>query len=352
MEDIKLLVEEFTSNSRISKSVSQQIDSKHEEIISKADKNKKAFSYSDFRNWEAQNDMGLKYPMTFLSKIFLGINNLFLLNNFSSIIKKRFNHFFEYSSMLDDIQVIKSLGGELYLEENPQNKTPGAGNFPLVEGYSVTKRWLRYLYIFIQMKERGIINNNSVWVDIGSYYGGLQGIIKKYFPETKIILVDFNHQLMRSYIYLKNLYPQSNHILPNQLKKIDSINDLPKGSIVYVEVEDFKLLNKFKVDLVSNFFSLGEMKEETFKGYLYSSLIKNAKYNYFINRMFSSPFFDKTYDDNLNILDYNFSNNDAIHFDQFPMGNYQINNRQLHNRTFFRNNSSQYFEVILRNKLS
>ena len=348
--DIKKLYNEFIDNTESNYLHNNSIDSKHKKILKESSEQIKKLSYKNFRNWDSQNDMGLKYPMTFFSKIFLGINSLIFFTQFFDILKKRINHFFEYSSMLDDIQVIKKMDCENILQDNPQNKTPGAINFPLVDNYSVTKRWLRYLYLFIQLKQNKILSNNLIWVDIGSYYGGLQGIVKKYFPNSIIFMVDFTHQLSRSYIYLKNLYPDSNHILPNQFNKINSINDIPRGSIIYVEVHQFDSLEKFNVDLVTNFFSLGEMKLNTFKKYMSSNLIKNSKFLYFVNRVFSSPFFDKTYDDNINIFDYSVDKNKCLHFDQFPIGNYQINNRKLHNRMFFRNNSSQYFEALIKQK--
>ncbi len=346
--DIENLYNEFIDNTESDNLHNNSIDSKHKKILKESSEQIKKLSYKNFRNWDSQNDMGLKYSMTFFSKIFLGINSLIFLTQFFDILKKRINHFFEYSSMLDDIQVIKKIDHENILQDNPQNKTPGAINFPLVDNYSVTKRWLRYLYLFIQLKQNKILSNNLIWVDIGSYYGGLQGIVKKYFPNSIIFMVDFTHQLSRSYIYLKNLYPDSNHIFPNQFNKINSLNDIPRGSIVYVQVNQFKALDKFNVDLVTNFFSLGEMKLNTFKKYINSDLIKNSKFLYFVNRVFSSPFFDKTYDDNINIFDYSIDKKKCLHFDQFPIGNYQINNRKLNNRMFFRNNSSQYFEALIK----
>ena len=350
MLDIDKLILEFKENSKGEKTVSKiKIDSKHKRIIKQSEKNIKQLSYKNFRNWDSQNDMGLKFPMTFISKIFLGLKSNFLLSFLIKILKKRLNHIFEYSSMVDDIEVILKNDGEYLLKENPQNLTPGAINFPLVQGYSVTTRWLRYLYILSQIKKFKLLDNSSIWLDVGSYYGGLQGLVKKYFPNTTLILVDFNHQLLRSFIYLKNLYPESNHILPDKIKSIKSISDC-KGSILYVNANDFHLIENFKVDLVSNFFSLGEMKKETFKTYTESGIFKNSKNIYYSNRIFSSPYFDKTYDDSLNIFDYKNSNFLMKYFDVFPVGNFNISNRLVFNRYFFRNFASQYFEMILINK--
>ena len=343
--EINNLFKEFQSNSSSRSTTNEIVDSKHIEIIKNAKTNFKNLNESNFRNWSDQNDMGLRYPMTYFSKVFLGNKKNIFLNSFFKIIKKRLNHFFEFSSMLDDIEIIKNLGGEYLLNENPQNKTPGAINFPLVKNYSVSFRWLRYIYILNQIIKNKLVNNNSTWLDIGSYYGGLQGLVKKYYPESKIIMVDFNHQLIRSYIYLKQLYPGANHVFPNEISSIKSLDSLPKGSILYVEIADYEKLNNFKINLTTNFFSLGEMKKITFDKYINSSVIKNSDYIYFANRFCSSPLFEKTYDDSINIFDYKLKQ-ELFYFDVFPISHFQITLRNILKRTFFRNVSSPYFEMI------
>lgn len=345
--NINDLLKEFQSKSK--KTHSEIVDSKHIEIIKNSKENFKNLKQSNFRNWADQNDMGLKYPMTYFSKVFLDLKKNIILEWIYQIPKKRLKHYFEFSTMLDDISIIKSLDGEKLLNENPQSKTPGATNFPLVNGYSVSSRWLRYLYILNRIIKLNLIEENDVWLDVGSYYGGLQGLVKKYFPDIKIIMVDFNHQLTRSYIYLKQMYPNANHIFPIEIDNYSSIKDIPKGSILYIEVNDFEKLEKFKVNLVTNFFSLGEMKKQTFKKYIQSKIFQNADIFYSANRFISSPFFEKTYDDSINIFDYKFKNN-FFYFDIFPISHYQVTPRNILKRNFFRNISSQYFEIIFKNK--
>ena len=70
---------------------------------------------------------------------------------------------------------------------------------------------MEYLYLNLPIcklknNKFNIPNNvNKIWIDVGSYYGGVAGLVKKYFPEIRIILVDFHHQLCRSYLYLSEL---------------------------------------------------------------------------------------------------------------------------------------------------
>ena len=158
--DINSLHQKFKKNSRLQEENTEKIDSKHVEIIKNSKENFKNLEWSNFRNWKDQNDMGLRYPMTYLSKVFLGIKKNKIIDFILKIPRKRLNHYFHYSSMLDDIEIVKSLGGDYLLNENPQNKTPGAIKFPLVEGYSVSSRWLRYVYILTNPAWKG-------WIKVG-----------------------------------------------------------------------------------------------------------------------------------------------------------------------------------------
>lgn len=160
-------------------------------------------------------------------------------------------------------------------------------------------------------------------------------------------MIDFNHQLLRSYIYLKSIYPDADHIFPNDISSISDQSKIPKGAIMYVEIEDFKKLDKFKFNLTTNFFSLGEMKKDVFDSYMNSKTLKNSDKIYFVNRFFSSPFFEKTYDDPINIFDYKLDK-ETSYFDIFPISQFKINSRKILNRKFFRNFSSEYFEIIFK----
>ena len=62
----------------------------------------------------------------------------------------------------------------------------------------------------------------------------------------QIIMVDFNHQLCRSFIYLSKLYPNANHIMPDLLDDTVTEESISKGSFVYVPVECYEKLKDLK----------------------------------------------------------------------------------------------------------
>jgi len=250
------------------------------------------------------------------------------------------------SSIQDDIDMIKLIDGYEYLIDNPVHETPGVGLYYKAEGTSYNLRWLRYVYATKRIIDNDLLTDGGIWLDVGSYYGGLQGLVKKYRPNSRIILVDFHHQLCRSFIYLSKLYPDVNHILPNQIRDNGDFSAIPPGSITYVPVSDYHLIKDNNVELASNFFSFGEMRRSFFTDYYDSKIFSEAKKLYIVNRFVSAPFFEPTYDSELNVNDYQSKNRTVDYFDVFPMHHYAIPFRELFGRKNYRNTSSSYFEMI------
>jgi hypothetical protein len=67
-----------------------------------------------------------------------------------------------------------------------------------------------------------------------------------------------------------------------------------------------------------------------------------------VNRFVSSPFFEKTYDTDITVMDYIDYDSQVSYFDMFPMHHYAIYNRDVLGAKGFRNVSSPYFELIIK----
>lgn len=344
------LSEEFISNTDNFFSENyDDIDSKHNKIIKKfyseIEKNKNYFE-KYLRNWSMQEDHSCPPQLSVLKIKNLGLYNVlrfYLLRKIYNIINYEHERAF-----FDDLHILRLNCDRNILEKNPVHLTPGCNNFYESKDNLITNyRWNRYLYIGERIISNKLLENKDIWIDIGPYYGGLQSIVKKEYPKINMVLVDFKHQLCRSYIFLKQLFKNSNHIFPNHLNE-DYFNSNLENCIIYVPVEKYHLLNSVKVKLITNIFSFGEMKENIFKNYLNSDVYKNSKYKYLINRFVSSPFFEKTYENSTNFLDY--VNRDKIKFfDIFPIHHYQSPKRKLFGTIKNRPMSSPYFELLLEN---
>ena len=327
----------------------KNIDKKHQAIIKEAyGEFSKGISLNNLKNWGLQSDMAVPAQISLLQFKFKGVVNT-ILHALLGFTLRRQNKRFVKSTLLDDVDIIKSKAkGSALLLENPVHLTPGSSIFYQHEDTTINTRWLRYLYILQQIKINSLLKNNQIWVDVGSYYGGLAGLVKKYFPDVKIVLVDFQHQLCRSYVYLSEMYPDVEHIFPDNINRYQNLNKMPNGAIMYVPVSEFNKIQSNNVDLFTNFFSFGEMRKEVFNSYLESKLYKQAKNIYLVNRFVSAPFFERTYDTSLNIMDYKLDLKKITYFDMFPIHHYMLLKRKVFGRCEFRNISSSYFEVILR----
>ncbi len=328
------------------------VDEKHNIIIKSfydQINNDKNYFKDNLRNWTMQTDYECPPQITSLHLKILGFQKcieFYLKRKIQSFFNDEHNRAF-----FDDMEILRKYCDINLLKKNPVHLTPGSDNFFVSKENIITNyRWNRYLYIGNRIINNKILDDYDTWVDIGPFYGGLQSIIKKEKPSLNMILIDFKHQLCRSYIFLKQLFPKSNHFFPDQIDSSLFKNKLI-DSIIYLPIEKYNLLENLNIKLLTNFFSFGEMKEEVFDNYKVSNLYKNAEYKYLVNRFISSPFFEKTYGEiNTNVLDYINENDSISYFDMFPIHHYHVPKRKLFNSTKNRPCSSPYFELIIKKK--
>tara|TARA_Y100000816_G_scaffold292350_1_gene287144 strand:+ start:1625 stop:2701 length:1077 start_codon:yes stop_codon:yes gene_type:complete len=322
------------------------IDDKHQEIIKNAYSQVSNISKNfNYRSWKDQGDLSLPAQFSIKYLIYQPFPRSILKLIFRLLFKRTEDYFLS-GLIEDEVNIINSIGGKDLLAENPVHLSPDVEDVYSIQNTTVNIRWLRYIYILCNILTKNLISENGTWVDVGSYYGGLQGLVKKYKPNSKIIMVDFNHQLCRSYVYLSKLYPNNNHILPDEFEMIKDFSKIKNGSFIYVPVNKYNLIQDQKVDLVSNFFSLGEMRRNFFLNYYESKLFQDSLNAYIVNRYVSAPYFDKTYDSDLTVLDYITNTRQIKYFSEFPMTHYLITKRKLFGKSRFRNVSSNYFELI------
>jgi putative sugar O-methyltransferase len=317
------------------------LDSKHQSIVNEiSNSGLSSINLLNIRNWDKQNDLGAPLSLRYLKQ-----NRELKIKHFIKLIyQKSFgrekNRLLK-QSLLDDLQVLRLNNALNLLANNPVSKTPGKTIWMASGDLVFNMRWLRYIYLAQIINKKNLLPSNGTWIDVGSFYGGLQGIVKKVNPDSKIIMVDFHHQLYRSYIYLTLLYPDQKHFLG-----ITPEIETTSGSFHYIPVQDFNKIPDMGIDLFTNFFSFGEMLRKDFSEYIGSNLFNKSKNIYTVNRFVSAPFFEPAYDSDLTVLDYNFKNHQNIYFDIFPMHHFQQIKRNLFGILRARNVSSPYFELI------
>ena len=310
---------------------------------------KGSFKSKHIRSWSKQDDMGVPIQLRRLAHL-----DTFFLQNSLRFIRQILpinwlKIYFQKSSLLDDLRIVIDQGFVEILNQNPITNTPFVRDIYSYKKFKFNSRYLRYVYITGQIIKYGLLEKDKkqVHVDVGNFYGGLQALLKKYFPETTFISVELPHQLYRSYLFHEELYPSVDKFVG--LKEFNKyVNDTNrKPSFVYLLPQNFNDIGVLqKIDLLTNFLSFGEMSEENFQSYFKSITMEKAKKFYFVNRFISSPSIDPTYDSKINLPDYFLKDRKIRLLDVFPIHHYMITRRKILGKNGFRNTSSPQFEII------
>ena len=335
------------------------LDKKHSYIVDAA----KNFEFDRFlksyRNWENQNDCEAPFQFNFYSFRSFGFLNYLryliavLKGNLIYGINQR-RYFF------DDIKIIKLLNGFDILEKCPVHQSPGNNiAYFLNKRVSANVRWLRYIYFTSVIRKENVISNaNQTILDVGSYYGGFQYVMKKIYPNSKHILVDFPHQLARSAIFLGESFPEAKINGIYDKKSLDDyFNDnCMNNDFLLLSTDFFNDFSEryssldYKLDLLTNFYSFGEISKNNFNSYFNSKILRNSNKLYFCNRYDSSPFFEPTYSENYSLLNYLLRGFKVILNRQSGIHNYMTPVRTLFGEKRQRPISSSYFELIQHRK--
>jgi putative sugar O-methyltransferase len=311
--------------------------------------NKGAFKNKHIRSWSKQDDMGVPVQLRRL-----GHFDTFFLQNLLRFIRQFMpTHwlkiYFQKSALLDDLRIITDQGFDEILKQNPITNTPFVRDIYSHKKFKFNSRYLRYVYITGQIMKYGLLEKDKkqVHVDIGNFYGGLQALLKKYFPETTFISVELPHQLYRSYLFHEEMYPSVEKFVGLQEfnKFVNDTNRRP--SFVYLLPQNFDdIAGLQKIDLLTNFLSFGEMSDENFQSYFNSITMERAQKFYFVNRFISSPSIEPTFDSKINLPDYLLKNRKVRLLDVFPIHHFMITRRRTLGKNGFRNTSSPQFELI------
>lgn len=333
-------------------SLSNTLSAKYRKISEEAEKRFELglFSTKEIRSWSAQDDLGAPVQIRRLFRLdpFLLENCLRYLSN--GLPSRWISRQVQKSALLDDFNVIRELEFDEILQEFPVESTPYVRDIFYYRGYNFNSRHLRYVYLCGQIKRFGLLSNShdSIHLDIGNFYGGLQVLLKKQFPAVTFINVELPHQLYRSFIFQSQMYPGTRNVVGLQEFRIFRQLYADESAFVYILPGDYEALSHIcKVNLLTNYLSLGEMSRENFDAYLESKTTQNAEKIHFVNRFVSSPGLDPTHNGNMTVFDYLMPGRIVEHFDVFPIHRYMLTKRNFLGREAYRNVSSPPFELIL-----
>ena len=254
--------------------------------------------------------------------------------------------------MLRDVyDILERDGGIDLLKKYPVKQSPGSPYCFEYRGCSYNLRWVRHIY-FNNLIRRHLSEDirgasRFVSLDIGCSYGIFASMFKSEFPNSVQVLADFPDQLLLAYYFLSSKFPDARIAT---LKDFAGRSELTREYLqefdfILVPVPMFSMLNEGSVDMVTNFFSFGEMRREWFMEYLDSAAFRGARYFFTCNRFESAPRMEPTYDTDLTILDYPIAEFETRFFGVFPLYPYHVTSYGPF--SYQRNSySSQYFDFI------
>ena len=178
-----------------------------------------------------------------------------------------------------------------YAELLRKHPCPPVGNPYLIDyqGYRYCFRWFKHAY-FLGLLNQVLgakLKKNFVTMDIGSSFGIFSYFVKREYPESHHVLVDFPEQLLLARYFLGSCFPGA------RIAGIKEVSEQGQLSRDFVESHDFVLvpctyyrqIASGSIDLVTNFTSLGEMSRKWFDEYLNAPPFQTAKYFFTSNSM-------------------------------------------------------------------
>lgn len=248
----------------------------------------------------------------------------------------------------DDLAVLKKYGDQGLLKKYPSTKAGNPHNYHL-DGYTFTYRWIRQVYYLKLFKDilAPQVRNDFVALDIGCAYGIYPYVLRREFPKSHIILLDFTGQLVMAHYFLAMSFPEA------RIAGFEAVSQLDKYDRAFFEKYDFILMPWFlyknithkSLDVVSNFSSFCEMRKKWLDYYIKGEPFESTEFFFTENRFDAAPDFDS----GTTVLDYPFGDFDKLHFRISPMHShrYKAKNFFFYRKEFF---TSQCFEFIGRRK--
>lgn len=251
---------------------------------------------------------------------------------------------------LDSFNEIEKAGYLGMLKKYPPSKV-GNPFFIDHKGYSFTNRYIRHTYSVGLFKDKmgNELNDNFIFMDIGSSYGIFSAVLKRDMPKTKHVLVDMPGQLVLAHYYLAQLFPDAKIAGFHEIAQVEKINKafIDNYDFILVPTSMYEKISNSQniVDVVTNFASLSEMSKTWFDAYINSAIFKTAKYFYTVNRYDGYP----TYKDAITVLDYPVYNYKTIYMRTCPFLKYYYCSKWF----FFSQRvsyPSEFFQFIGKNK--
>ncbi len=203
------------------------------------------------------------------------------------------------------------------LKQYPCNRV-GDPNVFIYEGYQYTRRWIIRIWHLLLFKHylQPRLETDFCLLDVGSNYGVFNYLIKKEFPKSSQILVDFPQTLALAHYYLGISFPKARIASYKELAKLDVIdrNFIKDFDFILLPTFLYKKIAPQTLDVFCSISSLWEMSRGWFEYYINAEPFSSVKYFFCMSNQVKSVYFDKE----LTILDYHLREFKKLYFQIAP----------------------------------
>ena len=241
------------------------------------------------------------------------------------------------------------------IEKYPTRGSPGNPYYLTHKGSTFNLRWLRHLY-FVNLLQRHLddairVQPDFTALDLGCGYGVFTYLLKSEYPKSRHIMIEFPEHLILCYYFLLRTFPDAKFLVvltPSDVEAFDPAT-VDNYDFVLIPPECYQKLKGVKVNLYTNFISLGEMTREHFDGYLNHPVFQTCDWFFICNRFESQPRLEPTHQTDFTILDYPLADFERLFFGVSVPHLYYYKRRHLflYEKTPF---SSQTFDFIGKRK--
>ena len=157
-------------------------------------------------------------------------------------------------------------------------------------------------------------------IEIGAGNGNLISLLKNHFNSKCIIDVDLPETLILAIPFLKDLFPNANILLPNEINNKITKDTLLKYDFIFLTPAQTKLIEENLIDLVINTTSFCEMQKSQIAEYInfIQKVCKKDSFFFTTNNVEKIPFDGEKHPDNYKnmkpnrFFDYPFFDNEIL----------------------------------------
>lgn len=165
---------------------------------------------------------------------------------------------------------------------------------------------LAYYFLGLLLAHGSLGHSRKNVLEVGPGSGNLASLILHYFPDAKVTLVDLPETMQLSFFYLRSLFPNRLHLLPNEL----SIPGAKGANCTFLTPAQLGVLSDTSIDLAVNIHSFQEMLYPQIDAYFstFDRVLAHGGHSLIVNRAEKSP----------TPMEVSSDGSDCIRFGEYP----------------------------------